>query len=132
VLLDRVINGQLDGAHMLAATIGYGTEARISPPFSMDLNGNGLPVHPISALALKPMIKKYRAAVFKGIGVPVITDYEIWKNNLEKVFGISAKFTEDNPNTVLALTKALIRATKWLDENDNAHCAEAVEIMVRS
>ena len=27
-----------------------------------------------------------QAAVFKGIGVPVITDYEIWKNNPENVF----------------------------------------------
>ena len=26
-------------------------------------------------------------AVLKGIGVPVITDYEIWKNNPEKVSG---------------------------------------------
>ena len=80
VLLDRVIDGQLDGAHMLAgqplaATIGYGTEAHIITPFSMDLNGNGItvsnevwaemkkhiptgadgkPVHPIPASALKP------------------------------------------------------------------------------
>ena len=51
-----------------------------------------------------------QAAVFKGIGVPVITDYEIWKDNPEKVFGITAAFAEKNPNTVLALTKALIRA----------------------
>ncbi len=28
-------------------------------------------------------------AVFKGIGVPVVTDYEIWKNNPEKVFGVT-------------------------------------------
>ena len=41
-------------------------------------------------------------AVFKGIGVPVITDYEIWKNNPEKVFGITADFAEENPNTTLA------------------------------
>ena len=34
-------------------------------------------------------------AVFKGIGVPVITDYEIWKNNPEKVFGITADFAEE-------------------------------------
>ena len=27
-------------------------------------------------------------AVFKGIGVPVVTDLEIWKNNPEKVFGV--------------------------------------------
>ena len=236
VLLDGVISGQLDGAHMLAgqplaATIGFGTEAHIITPFSMDLNGNGitvsnsvweemrpnipsredgLPVHPIQASALKPVVDAYRdrgepfnmgmvfpvsthnyelrywlasggihpgfyspedvtgqtlaeallsvtpppqmpatleagtilgycvgepwnqQAVFRGIGVPVITDYEIWKNNPEKVFGITNQFAEDNPITVLALTKALIRAAIWLDENDNANRQEAVEILARS
>ncbi len=71
-------------------------------------------------------------AVAKGIGVPVITDYQIWKNNPEKVFGLSKSFTEENPNTTLALTKALIRAAMWLDENDNANRTEAVEILARS
>ncbi|WP_193368735.1 CmpA/NrtA family ABC transporter substrate-binding protein [Pelagibius marinus] len=71
-------------------------------------------------------------AVFKGIGVPVITDYEIWKDNPEKVFGITKEFSEKYPNTTLALTKALIRAAKWLDENDNANRMEAVEILARS
>ncbi|MEQ8828352.1 MAG: CmpA/NrtA family ABC transporter substrate-binding protein [Alphaproteobacteria bacterium] len=235
VLLDGVIDGKLDGAHMLAgqplaATIGFGTEAHIITPFSMDLNGNGItvsneiwalmkehiphdadgkPVHPISATALKPVVEKYRAegkpfnmgmvfpvsthnyelrywlaagglkpgyyspenvtgqieadvllsvtpppqmpatleagtiygycvgepwnqqAVFKGIGVPVITDFEIWKNNPEKVFGITAEFAEKYPNTTLALTKALIRAAQWLDENDNANRPAAVEILSR-
>ena len=70
-------------------------------------------------------------AVAKGIGVPVITDYEIWKNNPEKVFGLTAEFVEANPNTTLALTKALIRAAIWLDEGDNANRAEAVEILAR-
>ena len=235
VLLDGVIDGQLDGAHMLAgqplaATIGYGTEAHIITPFSMDLNGNGItvsnevwermlphipkmddgrPQHPIGADALKPVVESFRAegkpfnmgmvfpvsthnyelrywlaagglnpgyyspenvtgqinadvflsvtpppqmpatleagtingycvgepwnqqAVFKGIGVPVITDYQIWKNNPEKVFGITAAFAEENPNTTLAVTKALIRAAMWLDENENANRAEAVEILSR-
>jgi nitrate/nitrite transport system substrate-binding protein len=71
-------------------------------------------------------------AVFKGIGVPVITDNEIWKNNPEKVFGLTAEFTEENPNTTIAISKALIRAAIWLDENDNANRAEAVEILSRS
>jgi nitrate/nitrite transport system substrate-binding protein len=70
-------------------------------------------------------------AVFKGIGVPVITDYEIWKNNPEKVFGMTAAFTEANPNTTLAVTKALIRAAIWLDANDNANRPEAVELLSR-
>lgn len=73
-----------------------------------------------------------QAAVFKGIGVPVITDYEIWRNNPEKVFGMTAAFIDENPNTAIAVTKALIRAAKWLDENDNANRMEAVEILSRS
>ncbi len=236
VLLDRVITGELDGAHMLAgqplaATIGFGTKAHIITPFSMDLNGNGItvsnevwaemrkhipaqddgrPVHPIKADYLKPVVDRMRnegkpfkmgmvfpvsthnyelrywlaagglhpgyyssdnitgqiqadvllsvtpppqmpatleagtihgycvgepwnqQAVFKGIGVPVITDYEIWKNNPEKVFGITAEFAENYPNTALAVTKALIRAAQWLDDNDNANRPEAVEILARS
>lgn len=235
VLLDRVISGELDGAHMLAgqplaATIGYGTKAHIVTPFSMDLNGNAITVsngvwakmkqeiptgadgkvqHPISASALVPVIDGYKAegkpfnmgmvfpvsthnyelrywlaagginpgyysdgdatgqiaadvllsvtpppqmpatmeagtidgycvgepwnqqAVFKGIGVPVITDDEIWKNNPEKVFGLTADFVEENPQTVLALTKALIRAAEWLDADNGANRAEAVEILSR-
>ncbi|MEM6848925.1 MAG: ABC transporter substrate-binding protein, partial [Pseudomonadota bacterium] len=85
VLLDGVITGTLDGAHMLAgqplaATIGFGTEAHIITPFSMDLNGNGItvsneiweqmkpnvplmddgrPQHPISAGAMKPVVESY-------------------------------------------------------------------------
>lgn len=236
VLLDRVITGELDGAHMLAgqpiaATIGFGTRADIVTPFSMDLNGNaitvsnaiweemkehipagadGKPVHPIGADALKPVVERYRsegkpfnlgmvfpvsthnyelrywlasgginpgyyspadvsgqirgdvlisvtpppqmpatlesgtilgysvgepwnqAAVFKGIGVPVVTDYDIWKNNPEKVFGLTKEFTEKYPQTTLALTRALIRAAEWLDADNNANRAEAVKILARS
>ena len=72
-----------------------------------------------------------QAAVAKGIGVPVITDHDIWKNNPEKVFGLTAEFVETNPQTTLALTKALIRAAIWLDEGDNTNRAEAVEILAR-
>ena len=68
-------------------------------------------------------------AVFKGIGVPVITDYEIWKDNPEKVFGLTKEFTEKYPNTTARLVKALIRAGKWLDENNNANRPEAVKIL---
>lgn len=238
VLLDRVITGELDGAHMLAgqplgATIGYGTQADIITAFSMDLNGNGitvsndvwemieselpkrddgLPQHPISASALKPVVSSYKdrgerfrmgmvfpvsthnyelrywlaagglnpgyyapqrgdtsgtlqadvhlsvtpppqmpatleagtiqgycvgepwnqQAVFKGIGVPVITDYEIWPNNPEKVFGVTEDWAEEYPNTHLRLLRALIRAAHWLDENNNANRAEAVRILARS
>ncbi len=68
-------------------------------------------------------------AVFKGIGVPVITDYEIWKDNPEKVFGLTKEFTEKYPNTTARVVKALIRAGKWLDENNNKNRPEAVKIL---
>jgi nitrate/nitrite transport system substrate-binding protein len=71
-------------------------------------------------------------AVFKGIGVPVVTDYEIWKDNPEKVFGISATFAKKYPNTTIRLTRALIRAAMWLDANDNANRPEAVKILSQS
>ena len=71
-------------------------------------------------------------AVFKGIGVPVITDYEIWKNNPEKVFGMSKEFTEKYPNTTARVVKAMIRAAKWLDENNNANRPAAVKILSQS
>ncbi len=71
-------------------------------------------------------------AVFKGIGVPVITDYEIWKDNPEKVFGLNKEFTEKYPNTTIRVVKALLRAAQWLDANDNANRPEAVKILSQS
>ena len=238
VLLDRVITGELDGAHMLAgqplgATIGFGTQSHIITAFSMDLNGNaitvsnkvwdemkphvpkdadGKPLHPIKADYLKPVIEKYKdegkpfnmgmvfpvsthnyelrywlaagginpglyaphkgdtsgkidadallsvtpppqmpstmeagtidgycvgepwnqQAVFKNIGVPVITDYEIWKNNPEKVFGVSKGWADKYPNTHIAVVKSLIRAAEWLDANNNGNRPEAVKILSQS
>jgi len=71
-------------------------------------------------------------AVFKGIGVPVITDYEIWRNNPEKVFGLSANFAKKYPITTIRLTRALIRAAMWLDHNNNENRPEAVKILSQS
>ncbi|MBI5024703.1 MAG: ABC transporter substrate-binding protein [Candidatus Omnitrophica bacterium] len=68
-------------------------------------------------------------AVFKGIGVPVITDYEIWKNNPEKVFGVTRQWAEKYPNTHVAVVKALIRAGQWLDADNGKNRAEAARIL---
>jgi nitrate/nitrite transport system substrate-binding protein len=235
VLLDRVISGELDGAHMLAgqpiaASVGIGTQANIITALSLDRNGNAItvstdiwnrmkaaspqlsgpkPEHPISARALKPIVEEARdtgtpfqfgvvfpvsthnyelrywlaaggihpgfytasdvngntdgdliisvtpppqmpatlvqgtiqgycvgepwnqAAVFRGIGVPIITDEQIWKDNPEKVFGVMADWAEKNPETHQAVLRALIRAAKWLDA-DPAHRKEASKILSRS
>ena len=41
-------------------------------------------------------------------------------------------FTEKYPNTTVRVVKALLRAAKWLDENNNANRPKAVEILSRS
>jgi nitrate/nitrite transport system substrate-binding protein len=61
VLLDRVITGELHGAHMLAgqplaATIGFGTTARVVTAFSMDLNGNAITVSNAVWQDMKPHV----------------------------------------------------------------------------
>ena len=68
-------------------------------------------------------------AVASGVGVPVVTDHEIWRFNPEKVFGLDAAFVEENPNTTVRIVRALLRAAKWLD--DNANHPEAVDILAR-
>ena len=70
-------------------------------------------------------------AVFKGIGVPVITDYEIWKDNPEKVFGVSKAWADKYPQTHIAVVKAMIRAAQWLDADSNANRPEAVKILAK-
>jgi len=71
-------------------------------------------------------------AVFKGIGVPVVTDYEIWKDNPEKVFGVSKAWADEYPNTHIRVVKAMIRAAKWLDDENNKNRPEAVKILSKS
>lgn len=71
-------------------------------------------------------------AVFKGIGVPVITDYDIRNNISEKVFGVSQDWADKYPNTHIAVVKALIRAGKWLDDNNNGNRPEAAKIIAQS
>ena len=235
VLLDRLITGELDAAHMLAgqplaASIGYGLQADVVAPMSLDLNGNaitvakpvwaemaaalprenGKPLHPISAAALKPVVERSRAAgkpfamgmvfpvsthnyelrywlaagglhpgyytpgdisgqrqaevllsvtpppqmpatlesgtiqgycvgepwnqqaVMRGIGVAVLADVDLFRDNPEKVLGLSKAFVEQHPNTTIALVKALIRAAYWLDQDEGQNRAEAVQILSRS
>jgi nitrate/nitrite transport system substrate-binding protein len=70
-------------------------------------------------------------AIFRGVGVPIVTDYEIWKNNPEKVFGVTRAWAEQHPNTHVALVKALIRAAMWLDAGGGANREEAARILSR-
>jgi nitrate/nitrite transport system substrate-binding protein len=69
------------------------------------------------------------AAVFKGIGAPVVTDDQIWHLNPEKVLGMRKDFAEANPGTTTALLRAIIKAQQWLDADDGANRPEAVDII---
>lgn len=70
-------------------------------------------------------------AVARGIGVPVITDQEIWRNNPEKVFGVTRQWAERHPNTHVRLVKALLRAAWWLDADDNGNRRAAAKLLAR-
>jgi len=69
-------------------------------------------------------------AVEESIGVPIVTSREIWKNHPEKVFVMTKEFVTKYPNTATAITKALIKAGKWLDNPENRK--EATRILSKS
>ena len=69
-------------------------------------------------------------AVARDVGVPIVTDLEIWRDNPEKVLGVTAAWAEANPETHVRLVKALIRAGKWLDESAENR-ARAVAILAK-
>jgi len=70
-------------------------------------------------------------ALFKKVGLPVIADIDIWKNNPDKVFGVTKAWADKHPNTHLALLKALIRAAQWLDASP-ANRKEAAALISQS
>ena len=70
-------------------------------------------------------------AVVNDIGVAVVTDHQIWRNNPEKVLGLMADFVEEEPDVAVRLVKALLRAGQWLDADNGANRREAAEILSR-
>src|SRR3546814_8440591 len=68
-----------------------------------------------------------QAAVFKKIGVPVVTDDQIQRLNPEKVLGLRKDFADKYPNTTKALLRAIIRAQIWLDADNGKNRPERSE-----
>ncbi|HZN24417.1 MAG TPA: CmpA/NrtA family ABC transporter substrate-binding protein [Burkholderiales bacterium] len=67
-------------------------------------------------------------AIADGIGFTAITTQDIWKDHPEKVLGCTAEFAKSNPNTVRAMTAAIIDAGRWIDASlsNRQKMAEAV------
>jgi nitrate/nitrite transport system substrate-binding protein len=72
-----------------------------------------------------------QASVAKKIGVPVIADPDIVGLNADKVFGLTEKFTQENPKTTKAMLRALIRAQMWLDADNGKNRPEAIKILAK-
>jgi nitrate/nitrite transport system substrate-binding protein len=70
-------------------------------------------------------------AIFKKVGAPIVADYQIWKNNPDKVLGVTKAWADKNPNTHLAVIKALLRASAWLDASA-ANRKEAAALISQS
>lgn len=68
-------------------------------------------------------------AVAEGVGHSLITDYDIWNNHPEKVFGVTRDWAERHPRTHKAVLMALLEAAVWIDRAENR--PEVVEILAR-
>lgn len=66
-------------------------------------------------------------SVTEGLGRTVVTSYDIWNNHPEKILGVTRIWADTNPNTHIAVVKAVIQACQWLDEPQNR--AEAAQIL---
>jgi nitrate/nitrite transport system substrate-binding protein len=53
--------------------------------------------------------------VLMGKGSALVTNYDIWNNNPEKVLQAKADFVKNNPETTKAVMKAILEAQMWLD-----------------
>ncbi|MDZ4097494.1 MAG: CmpA/NrtA family ABC transporter substrate-binding protein, partial [Methylophilaceae bacterium] len=58
-------------------------------------------------------------AIHDKIGFSVATSQDIWVDHPEKVLGTTADFVAKNPNTALAMTKAIIEACRYIDATAN-------------
>ncbi|MPS49256.1 MAG: nitrate ABC transporter substrate-binding protein [Methylobacillus sp.] len=58
-------------------------------------------------------------AIHDKIGFSVATSQDIWADHPEKVLGTTADFTARNPNTALAMTKAILEACRYIDATAN-------------
>ncbi len=58
-------------------------------------------------------------AIYDKIGFSVATTQDIWVDHPEKVLGCTAEFVEKNPNTALAMTKAILEASRYIDATAN-------------
>ncbi len=63
------------------------------------------------------------------VGRTAISGYQIWNNAPEKVFGVTQKWAQENPNTHQAVLKALLQAALWLDKEENR--AQTLDILAR-
>lgn len=55
--------------------------------------------------------------VMENKGSTLVTNYDIWNNNPEKVLQARADFIEKNPQTTKAVMKAILEAQIWLDSS---------------
>ena len=58
-------------------------------------------------------------AIYDKIGFTAATTQDIWTDHPEKVLGCTAEFVAKNPNTALAMTKAILEASRYIDAQAN-------------
>jgi ABC-type nitrate/sulfonate/bicarbonate transport system substrate-binding protein len=54
-----------------------------------------------------------------GVGEMLVHASEIWPSGIDKVFGVTEAWTRDNPETLQAVLRALLKAGAWADQTGN-------------
>jgi nitrate/nitrite transport system substrate-binding protein len=118
---------------------GYYSSSDVSGQINADVQLSVVPPPQMPATMEAGTISGYcvgepwnQQAIFKNVGVPVATDDEFFDTIPDKVFAVTKTWADKNPNTLLAITKALIRAGLWLDANNGANRKEAAAILSRA
>ena len=100
--------------------LASGAKMRLEPPMLMfcylyppPSNASNLEAKQLRVIALRTMNQQAHVG-----SVPVTTNYDIWKTTLKKFLALPRSGLM-RTQTLIAITKALIRAGMWLDKKDD-------------
>ena len=66
-------------------------------------------------------------ARMRGTGRTLVTSADVWSGGPEKVLALRRDWADENASTARAVTRALLRACRWLDDMENRQ--EAVHVI---
>lgn len=66
-----------------------------------------------------------RLGVLEGVSVPLLSSAAIWPDHPEKVLAARAAWADEHPDTAIAVVRAVLEASRWLDASETNRLAAA-------